>query len=437
MSDETALPEDYELIQEMRRQAAATDAKLAEYDNVIGIEEERKRLRAEGQKTNGKLALRPARLPDPDTLQPRKWLYGTQLVRGAVTVLVAPGGTGKSAYAMAVGIAVAAKRSILGDFIFDRVNVAIFNLDDPMDELERRVAATMIAHKISRQELEGRLFLEDCDGHRLCVAAQEKDTTGFYIANPDEAALIELIKTNNIGVIVCDPFAESHSLEENSNPHMVQAAAAWRRIARATNCAVLLVHHVRKGDAAGSIDAARGAKALTDSARAGLLMTTMSADEAEQFSIHEEDRLAYVRLDDAKRNMAPAGKARWFKLQSISLGNTFDPVYPHGDSVGAIVQWKPPNDELATAPITQLNTALDTIQNGPKPGILYRASKRGGGALWCGNVLIEMFRTSEKQAKNMISQWLKSGLLYEEEYNHQEWRRPALGIRVNDTLRPS
>src|SRR4029079_10737486 len=120
-----------------------------------------------------------------------------------------------------------------------------------------------------------------------------------------------------------------------------QAAAVWRRIARATNCAVLLVHHVRKGTADG-IDAARGAKAVTDRARVGLLMTTMSPEEAQEFGISDDDRLSYVRLDDAKRNMAPASKGRRFHLRSVSLGNTHDPLYPNGDSVGAIVPWHPP-----------------------------------------------------------------------------------------------
>ena len=129
------------------------------------------------QKINGKLVLRPARLPNPETLQPRQWLYGTQLIRGFVTVLVAPGGTGKSAYAMAVGVSLAARRAFLGDHIFAPVNVAVINLDDPMDELERRVAAVMLAHSIRREDLEGRLFLEDCDGHGLTLAAPARTIT--------------------------------------------------------------------------------------------------------------------------------------------------------------------------------------------------------------------------------------------------------------------
>jgi hypothetical protein len=99
------------------------------------------------------------------TLRPSAGLMSSVTVNG-----LAPGGTGKSAYAMAVAISLATHKEFLGDHIFAPVNVAVINLDDPMDELERRVAAIMIAHKIGRDELDGRLFLEDC-GHLFALAA--------------------------------------------------------------------------------------------------------------------------------------------------------------------------------------------------------------------------------------------------------------------------
>jgi hypothetical protein len=217
---------------------------------------------------------------------------------------------------------------------------------------------------------------------------------------------------------------------------MIQAAAVWRRIARATNCAVLLVHHVRKGDAAG-IDAARGAKALTDSARVGLLMTVMTPAEAEQFGIAEDDRLGYVRLDDAKRNMAPAAKARWFELRSVRLGNTFDPTYPNGDSVGAIAAWQPPDSAIATAPTSELNTVLDAIKSGPEPGVLYTRSRRGDSTRWCGQLLCDAFQVTTKEAAEMTAKWFKTGLLFEVEYFHPRWRRKTSGVAVRDHDRPS
>lgn len=379
------------------------------------------------------LVLHEARLPDPTTIPPRQWLYGTQLVRGYVTVLIAPGGTGKSAYAMGIAVSCAAYKAYLGDHIFAPVNAAIFNLEDPLEEMERRLAAIMMRHQIPPDDLRGRLYMDDGEGRGLTMAAVSDG--GFNVVYPDETLLIEEITRKQIGVLVCDPFAESHSLEENSNPQMVKAAAAWRRVARATGCAILLVHHVRKGDATG-IDAARGAKALTDSARVGLLLATMSAEDGETFNIPPDDRWQYVRLDDAKRNMAPAAKARWFKLDQVSLGNVSDPIYPNGDKVAAIVPWEPPS-LAANATPAQLNEVLDIIAQ-PAAGWLYAAHRRGKqNDRWAGQVLVDVLGFSEKQATGLIAAWLKSGLLYQESYHDSEQRKDRTGVRVDDTKRPT
>jgi hypothetical protein len=377
------------------------------------------------------LVLHPARLPDPCSIPPRQWLYGSHLIRGYVSVLVSPGGTGKSALAMAIVLELVAYRRLLGNHVFSQVKGAIFNLEDPMEELERRVAALMLHHRIDRDALEGKLFLHDGEGRGLKLASL--DTDGFTVAYPDEQALIEQIQLNQIGIVVCDPFAESHSLEENSNPHMVKAAAAWRRVARATGCAVLLVHHVRKGDAT-SIDAARGAKALTDSARVGLLLTTMTATEAEGFGIPTDDRHQYVRLDDVKRNMAPAGRAAWFQLAQVPLGNG-RPGYPNGDNVAAISAWQPP-DVWQTTAVHDLNAALDRIDAGLPGGSRYTDSRRGDATRWAGHILIEMFHVTDKQAANMLAAWLKSGVLFKEDYLDKAQRKERTGLSVNPLKRP-
>jgi hypothetical protein len=244
---------------------------------------------------NSGLVFRAARLPDPTTIPPRQWLYGTQLVRGSVSVLVAPGGVGKTAYSMGIGLALAANRQIFDEKIFQQVNVAVLNLEEPMDELERRLAALMIHHAIDREAVERRYFLYSGDDRRITIAAMSTD--GFDIVFPDAEAMIREIQAHEIGVLVVDPFAESHALEENSNSEMIKAAAAWRRIARGTGCAILLIHHVRKG-AVTDIDAARGAKALTDSARVGLLLSAMTSEEATEFDVPDDERSPLVPADD-------------------------------------------------------------------------------------------------------------------------------------------
>lgn len=383
-------------------------------------------------KTTGPLKLLPARLPDPTTIRPRPWLYGTQLLRGFVTVLVAPGGTGKSTYAMVVAAALASGRKLLGEHVFACVRTAILNLEDPMDEMERRLAAIMLRYELSRDDLEGRIFLHSGEDRAVIMAQLGDD--GFSVVHPDEEALTKEIRTNGIGLLIVDPYAESHTLEENNNPQMIQAAAAWRRIARATNCAVLLIHHVRKG-AVMDIESARGAKGLTDSARVGLLLSTMGEDDAGALNIPAAERSRYVRLDDAKSNMAPkATKARWFRLEKEELGNG-TPDYPNGDKVATMVPWEAPSLWADTTTVS-LNDALDMIAKGPEPGMLYSSSRRGGSNRWAGQVLIRELGLTEQQAKQMITEWLANETLVEVEYNHPAQRRPVPGVRVNDIKRP-
>lgn len=386
--------------------------------------------------TNGEtppLVLRSARLPDPRTIPPRQWLYGTQLLRGFVTVLVAPGGTGKSTYAMVVAAALASGRALLGEHIFATVPTAILNLEDPMEELDRRLAAIMIRYHLTPADLADRIFLHSGEDRAVTMAALGDD--GFTVVHPDEEALTAEILAHGIGLLEVDPFAESHTLEENSNPQMIQAAAAWRRIARATNCAILLVHHVRKG-AVLDIDSARGAKGLTDSARVGLLLSSMGQDDAETLGIAAEERWQYVRLDDAKTNMAPkATKARWFRLKREELHNGTE-EYPHGDKVATMVAWEQPELWASTTPIT-LNDTLDIIAKGLEPGMLFSATQRGGGDRWAGRVLCRVLEITERQATTMLTVWLKSGTLYQEEFMHPTQRKKVMGLRVNDTLRPS
>lgn len=379
------------------------------------------------------LFFKAARLPDPTTIPPREWLYGTQLLRGFVSVLVAPGGVGKTAYAMGIALALCSGRQIFNERVFQRCNVAVLNLEDPMDELERRLAALMLHHQMGRSEIEGHYFLYSADDRRVTIAMLSDD--GSEVVHPDEAAIIREIIAHQIGLLVVDPFAESHSLDENSNPQMIRAAAAWRRIARITGCAILLIHHVRKGIVT-DIDSSRGAKALTDSARVGLLMAPMTVEEAQEFDVRDEDRTGYVRVDDAKANMSKkAGVARWFQLETIELKNE-TVAYPAGDRVAAIARWNPPS-VMGELTVLQCNEALDDIEKGPREGVRYtthataKANKR-----WAGQVLIDHFGVSEKRAGIIVLTWIKSGVLEAREYPDGEQRKDRSGLFLVAAKRP-
>lgn len=374
--------------------------------------------------------LRPIAIPDPATIKPRQWIYGRHLIRGFVTLLVAPGGTGKSSLVLGSCIAIAINRQLFGAKIYQQCNTALLNLEDPQEEIDRRLAALGIFYNIDNTQLAGRFFMSPPE-QKVLIAAESED--GFEVVHPDEKRIIEVVQDNKIGVLAVDPFAESHELEENSNPHMIRAAAAWRRVAREGNCAVLLAHHVRKGTV-DSIEAARGAKALTDSARVGLLLSSMTDQEALSLGVSPEERLAYIRLDDAKANLAPrASRASWFHLNTVHLpnGNT---EYPHGDQVVVIETWTPTSvwDRLTTE---DCNRALDRIRDGLPNGQRY-TDQRKPPERWAGKILKEMFEFTDAQAADVLRQWIAHNTLIRETYHDPVRRKERQSLVVNEGNRP-
>jgi hypothetical protein len=308
------------------------------------------------------------------------------------------------------------------------------NLEDPLEEMERRVAAMMMRHQISADDLRGRLFLHSGRDRRLLMASRSAD--GFEYMHPDRDAVIAGIRSAEIGCVIVDPYVKSHTLEENSNADMDAAVTAWAEVGEQTGAAILLVHHTRKG-AVVDIESSRGGKALTDASRVGLTMAPMTAEEGDQLGVPEGDRWQHVRLDDAKANMAPkAGRAAWFKLEIQSLGNATS-EYPNGDHVASIAPWTPPNP-MAGITVADINLALDRIAEGPKPGVLYAATRRGrNNDRWVGSVLVDAFGLNDAQASGMLAAWFKSGLLSETTYRDAQERKDRSGVAVDDSKRPA
>lgn len=381
------------------------------------------------------LLARPAPLPCASSIPPREWLLGTRLIRRFVSLLVAPGGVGKSALALASAVSLATGRDLLHEHVHHSVPAWLLNLEDPADELHRRLAALMRLHGIADHELHGRLFLHHGRDRRVLLA----EAPGGVVAYPDQDALTQEARAHGIGLIVVDPFVKSHALNENDNAHMDAAATAWGQVADGAGAAVLLVHHTRKsgpGAPEHSAEAARGAKSLTDAARSAVLLSPMTAAEAEQLGVAAAERWRHVRLDDAKANLAPLSAARWFRLATVALGNA-TPEYPHGDQVAAIEPWRPASPWAAHSP-AELNRVLDQLAAGPAPGCRYAPSRRGRTqSRWAGGVLMQRLGTTEAQAASMVEAWLKTGLLVAAHYHDAEQRRIRMGVVVDDRRRPT
>jgi len=330
-------------------------------------------------------------------------------------------------YALGRAMALASGKQIMGETVHHRVNSWVMNLEDPLEEIERRVASMMLRHRLTREDLDGRLYLNSGRDRRLMIAQPSEYGDIIY---PDKSACIDAMLAASIGHIVIDPFVKSHGLEENSNPHMDAAATAWAEIGHATGAAIDLIHHTRKGTVV-DVDAARGGKALTDASRVAQTMSSMLPEEAEKLGVKDVDRWRYVRLDDAKANMAPkTSGARWFVLERVNLGNSTD-SYPNGDNVAAIAPWEPPTPfEGLTWPM--ISALLGRLEAGPEEGEMYATTKRGrSNDRWAGHVFDGISDKTDGQRQEIINRWLREEVIYEAEYRSPKTRKNAMGIVVN------
>jgi hypothetical protein len=347
-------------------------------------------------------------LRPPQQIPLRRWLYGDTYIRSFVSVLAAPGGAGKTTLYVAEALAIATGRPLVGITPAERTGVWIMNLEDPADEMERRIGAAAIHYGIRQEDIAGRLLVDAGRDKPLTTAHQTRD--GVVIHQPMIDAIVEVIRRKKIGVVIVDPFVASHAVSENDNQAINAVVASWRLIADMTGCCVVLVHHFRKlNGEEGSIDSVRGGSAMIGAVRTARVMNVMSDAEAARLGIEEADRRRYVRIDNAKNNLAPpAASAQWIELRSVDLGNGSG-ISPHGDKVGVAVPWQPPS---AWEGITA-GHARDVWQflakNGPRRKDPQATAWFGFDVMTiCG---LEQDDRNKARVVTLLNAWEKSGII--------------------------
>jgi hypothetical protein len=350
----------------------------------------------------------PFILRDPTLIPRRDWIYGKHLIRKFGSATIAPGGVGKSSLVISEALAMATGRPLLGIKPKRRVRVWLWNGEDPLEEIERRIAAACIQFEIAAEELNGWLFVNSGRDNKIVIANQTRD--GAVIAEPVTQALIDTIIANDIDVVLIDPFIASHRVTENDNNAIDMVAKEWTRIADVTGTAIDLVHHSRKvGNNEVTVEDGRGASALLAAVRAARTLNPMSEAEAKKAAVPA--RRTYFKVDEGgKANLAPPpDAASWYHLESISLGNGSQ-IYPDGgDHVGVVVSWKWP-DYLAGVTDEDFAKVAEAIRFGK-----WKASSQA--IAWVGNAVAGALGLSIGNATDrakivaMLKAWLEAGLL--------------------------
>ena len=107
-----------------------------------------------------RLTAKPFVFRAEEQIPPRRWLYGRHLLRKFLSVDIAAGGIGKSSVKVVEALALATGRSLLNKPVHDGPKrVWLYNLEDPAEETERRIAAACKWFNIHPDDIEDRLFV--------------------------------------------------------------------------------------------------------------------------------------------------------------------------------------------------------------------------------------------------------------------------------------
>lgn len=349
------------------------------------------------------LSFTPYAWIEPGTIPPRRFVYGRHYIRQFLSTDISPGGIGKSSLAIADALAMAAHKDLLGILPTERIKVAYWNGEDPIEELQRRVQAVAIYYGIQPVEINGHLFIDS--GRLLPLILAQENRHGVTLNQDVIDAIIASLKASKIDVLIVDPFIASHRVGENDNNAIELVAKAWSHIADATNCSVNLVHHSRKlnGEEV-TVESGRGASALLAACRSARTLNQMTKDEAAQLNV-EQHRL-YFRVDDGKSNLQPPAEgATWHRLVNVDLPN--GPMGTIGDKVGVVTKWERP-DPMGSLTASDLLKVQNAVAGGK-----WRGNTQAKD--WVGKAIAQAlgFALPEESSrvKVLLQTWLKTGAL--------------------------
>jgi putative DNA primase/helicase len=322
-------------------------------------------------------------------VQPIEWLWGGWIPRGMITLLAASPGSGKSLLALDL-----CRRLIHGEPYPD--NKGAFKPGSSVIYLDAENAPSIFVERLRAWDIDrSRIFLK------------LPGLKGFVdLEDPDQRdAFIEEINNHRPALIVIDSLATITSRGENYVEEIRELLSFLNQLAMDFNCALLLIHHLRKSGFQGKnwymgIDDIRGSGHIIAVARSVLGLSLVQVGET-------IDRNAPRRLETIKTNLGPLMEPLSFDLQ---------PLEPRG----VRLNWgEAPDMKIDLSLVEQcMRWLVELLQNNPEPlkpryilalgrneGYNERAIFRARARLHQGNTEFDGYIRSTDGRQNSRSLW--------------------------------
>jgi hypothetical protein len=284
------------------------------------------------------LATPVANLP---LLRKRQWLCGTYLVRGAVTVVYAPGGRAKTTWLITVGLSCASGRDLLDAHVFGGPQTVLYwSVEDSLAEVTLRVRAGMKHHGLTDADLPG-LYVIGADQWGLSLLqpsgkATLLDTRGW-------AALIAELDRTTPDVLVIDPLINiMGGVSANDNAAAALLMGKLVELAAQRRISIALAHHSSKGRDPASAESAMGAVTFINLARIAVAIEPLAEKDAGAIGLPPWEAKSIFRAVGTKQNLSPpTSNDKYFRIRSIDMQNAEPPIYTEGDNVAVVEVFRP------------------------------------------------------------------------------------------------
>jgi AAA domain len=280
----------------------------------------------------------------------RGWLHGNDLMRGAVSMLVAPGARAKTTLLLTTALACASSRPLLDVHVFGGPHCVLYlSAEDSTDEIALRLRAAMQHHGLSNADVPG-LHVIGADHWGLSLlraagAAPIIDQRGWdaLIAELDQIAP---------DVLIIDPLINvMGGVDANNNSAAALLIGQLAALAAKRRIAVMIAHHVAKGRDPTSAESAMGAASFVNLCRIALGIEPLAEAAAGRIGLPPWEAKSVFRVVGTKQNYSPPdADDRWFRLLSVEIQNQQPPVYVTGDRVAVVEPFHPGSSGPAFPP---------------------------------------------------------------------------------------
>ena len=372
----------------------------------------------------------PYNIFDAFTLPRREWVYGYDYIKKYISVTASAGGIGKTSAIIVEAIAISTGKDLLGVAVKEQTNVWIINLEDPISEMQMRTIAAMQHYGITPEDVRGKLFMDGEDTMQITLAAESRD--GLITNDALLEHITRKVKENNIGVIIIDPFISAHLVNENNNGSIQAVVAMLRKLARDTNSAIQLVHHIRKGNGDdATIDSVRGAGSLIGAARAARVINRITPDDAMALGVDEHDALGIFAVDDGKANLAPPSDKRIYRrMLSVEIAN--------GERIGVATEFKLPDlfDGVTTQNARNVQAVVAEAEANQTPFKANVQAKHYVGQAVADELKLDLEKPGDKaKVKSIVKQWIKTNVLKQAEMYDKRQGRDVQCVVVGEMIK--